>query len=171
VNAIGMYPNNIDHFRVQGIENMYAIGDCGGVVRGLVPSMLTGYALAHTLAQQSKVLFVSENEEKIFEIRAALGMLPTKTFDSTNITINNIGNFLLLPSISECISNNPLEVANSKALFALKEFNVMEKSVSNQNDTKRSLFTKTLSEIAYLLVRNIFQLHHSSVFPLYNIFF
>lgn len=57
-------------------------------------------------------------------------MLPTRTFDSTKIILKSgYGYLTLLPSINECMSNIPVEVARSKALFALKEYHQEQKSL------------------------------------------
>lgn len=48
VEGVGEYPD-IDHdLKVKG-ENIYCIGDCSGTFRGLIPSMLSGYYLSHSL--------------------------------------------------------------------------------------------------------------------------
>lgn len=47
--GVGAYPNVNAHMQVHGVDNLFAIGDTNGTFRGLVPSLLSGLYLAHSL--------------------------------------------------------------------------------------------------------------------------
>jgi len=47
--GVGSYPNVNARMQVHGSDNLYAIGDTNGTFRGLVPSLLSGFYLAHSL--------------------------------------------------------------------------------------------------------------------------
>jgi len=45
IEGVSMYPDVDVDMRVLGYKNLYAIGDCNGTFRGLVPSLISGYFL------------------------------------------------------------------------------------------------------------------------------
>lgn len=49
IEGVSMYPDVDDDMRVCGYDNLYAIGDCNGTFRGLVPSLISGYFLQNKL--------------------------------------------------------------------------------------------------------------------------
>lgn len=46
IEGVGEYPKIDDDFQVEGLPGIYVIGDCSGIYRGIVASMLSGYILA-----------------------------------------------------------------------------------------------------------------------------
>lgn len=55
IEGVGSYPDIDDNLKSKSGENIYCIGDCTGIFRGIVPSMLSGYYLANALANSSGV--------------------------------------------------------------------------------------------------------------------
>lgn len=52
IEGVGDYPAVDENFRLEGTDNVSVIGDSGGSYRGIIPSMLSGYCLAHSFNQQ-----------------------------------------------------------------------------------------------------------------------
>jgi len=76
--GVGVYPNTNQLLQVESVPHMYAIGDASGTFRGLMPSLLSGFYLAHSLKALDRApLLLTSNKDKVLEISAALGMLPT----------------------------------------------------------------------------------------------
>ncbi len=46
IEGVGKYPNIDKDFQLVGSPEIYVIGDCSGLYRGIIPSMLSGYLLA-----------------------------------------------------------------------------------------------------------------------------
>ena len=82
IEGVGLYPD-IDHnLRVRHMANMYCIGDCTGTFRGIVPCMVSGYYLAHSLALgQRNLTFVTGNASKAVETEQILGPLRIAALD------------------------------------------------------------------------------------------
>jgi len=77
--GVGVYPNTNAMLQVEGVPELYAIGDTSGTFRGLVPSLLSGYYLAHALRLRARApVLVTSNKEKVREICAAIGPLATR---------------------------------------------------------------------------------------------
>lgn len=55
IEGVGNYPDIDNNLKTTSGENIYCIGDCTGIFRGIVPSMLSGYYLANSLANSSGV--------------------------------------------------------------------------------------------------------------------
>lgn len=84
--GVGTYPNTDHLLQVKGIDNMYAIGDTSGTFRGLIPSLLSGYYLAHELDQFERApLLLTSNSDKILEIGTVLGLLPSRSLDDNHL--------------------------------------------------------------------------------------
>ncbi len=72
--GVGLYPNVDVHMHIKGVENVYAIGDTHGGLRGLVPSFLSGLYLSNVLKfKQTSPLFLSKSAGKQAELAAVLG--------------------------------------------------------------------------------------------------
>jgi len=48
VEGVGKYPKLLDNLKVEG-ENIFAIGDCSGIFRGIIPSMVSGHFIGNLL--------------------------------------------------------------------------------------------------------------------------
>lgn len=160
--GVGSYPNVVDNLRIAGVPNAYAIGDTSGIFRGLVPSLLSGYLLAHLIDyyERDAPLFVTGNAEKASEIRASMGLIPTVSLSRRRSRLSLPKSYFLpndllraaisIPTFSDCMSSDPITFATSKALLARNEYLLDKKEKEHKQKAKQLLVSCTSLEIEAL---------------------
>ena len=87
--GVGTYPNTDSHMKVKGLADAYAIGDTHGCFRGLVPSFLSGFYLAHVVNfEKNGPLLLTSSLGKHQEISNIIG--PLQRFAVQDVSCNTV---------------------------------------------------------------------------------